>query len=160
MNNAKERELLTENIKNGETVEKEPEYYQRAAVYGDNDYGNTYVEVDLKNQHMYFYKSGSLVLESDCVTGNPNRGNGTPKGTYGITYKEREATLVGEDYETPVEYWMPFNGNIGLHDASWRNEFGGNIYKESGSHGCVNLPPSVAKQLYEVISKGDPVFVY
>lgn len=68
--------------------------------------------------------------------------------------------LRGEDYETPVSYWMPFNGNVGLHDASWRKQFGGDIYKKSGSHGCVNMPPEKAKELFSLIEKGDPVIVY
>ena len=39
----------------------------------------------------------------------------------------------------------------GLHDASWRSSFGGSIYKTNGSHGCVNMPYSVAKAIYENI---------
>ena len=160
MNTEEEINLLKQYIKAGETVEKEPEYYQRAASYEGNDYGNTYVEVNLKKQHLYFYKDGELIIESDFVSGNTSRGNGTPVGTYSITYKERDATLEGEDYSTPVSYWMPFNGNIGLHDASWRTKFGGDIYKTSGSHGCVNLPFEVAETIYEYIEKGDAVIVY
>ena len=68
--------------------------------------------------------------------------------------------LTGEDYETPVSYWMPFNGNIGLHDADWRASFGGTLYKNNGSHGCVNLPPKAAQLIYEQISAGDPVLCY
>ena len=70
------------------------------------------------------------------------------------------ATLTGENYATPVSYWMPFNGNIGMHDANWRSSFGGNIYKTNGSHGCVNLPPSVAAELYGYVEKGTPVICY
>lgn len=55
---------------------------------------------------------------------------------------------------------MPFNGNIGLHDATWRSTFGGTIYKTSGSHGCVNLPPAVAKTIFENIAAGVPVLCY
>ena len=71
-----------------------------------------------------------MVDESDFVSGCVNKGTTTPRGTYGITYKERDATLNGENYSSPVKYWMPFNGDIGMHDADWRNEgdFGGDIY--------------------------------
>ena len=58
------------------------------------------------------------------------------------------------EYETPVKYWMPFNGGVGLHDASWRGSFGGNIYQNSGSHGCINLPPKTVKRLYDLVSVG------
>ena len=60
----------------------------------------------------------------------------------------------------PVSYWMPFNGNIGMHDASWRSSFGGDIYKTNGSHGCINLPVSVAQELYGYVEKGTPVICY
>ncbi|MCR5409963.1 MAG: L,D-transpeptidase, partial [Lachnospiraceae bacterium] len=83
-----------------------------------------------------------------------------PEGTYAITYKERDSTLVGEGYESSVKYWMPFNGNIGLHDASWRDEFGGHIYYFKGSHGCVNLPTAKAAEIYDQVEKGEPVIVY
>ena len=77
-----------------------------------------------------------------------------------MTYKERNAMLVGENYETPVSYWMPFNQNVGLHDAVWRDSFGGSIYKTSGSHGCINLPYAIAKQIYGYAEKGMPVICY
>lgn len=151
---------LKELIQNGEQLVREPAYFQTAQQYGDDDIGDTYVEVNLTAQHLFFYKEGSLILESDFVSGNLTKNNGTPTGTYPVQYKEREATLVGEDYETPVEYWMPFNGNIGLHDASWRSDFGKAYYLTSGSHGCINMPPSAAKTMYENISRGVAVVVY
>ena len=160
MNEAKEAAAVLEIIKNGEQQTREPEYLQKAASHGDYDYGNTYVEINLTAQHLFFYKNGKLVVETDFVSGNSSKGWSTPAGAYPLTYKERNATLNGEDYSTPVSYWMPFNGNIGLHDASWRAAFGGTIYKTNGSHGCVNLPPSAAKKIYENISAGDPVLCY
>ena len=99
-------------------------------------------------------------MESEFVSGNAARGFDTPAGIYGITYKEQDAMLVGENYETPVSYWMPFNGNIGLHDAVWRDSFGADIYKKSGSHGCINMPYLKAKELYGEIAKGTPVICY
>ena len=64
------------------------------------------------------------------------------------------------EYETPVSYWMPFNGGIGFHDANWRSKFGGAIYQTSGSHGCVNLPPAKAAALYDLVYTGIPVICY
>lgn len=160
MNYGQEAIELAEMIENGESGARTPVYYQTAASYDTPDYGNTYVEINLTAQHLFFYKDGELILESDFVSGNSARGYDTPAGVYGITYKQRNATLVGETYETPVSYWMPFNGNIGLHDASWRSSFGGDIYKTNGSHGCINLPPAKAKELYEYVEKGTPVICY
>lgn len=156
----KETEAVLAIVKAGEQQTREPEYLQKAASHGENDYGNTYVEINLTAQHLYFYKNGKLLVESDFVSGNEARGWSTPSGAYPLTYKQRNATLRGEGYATPVSYWMPFNGGIGLHDANWRGSFGGSIYKTNGSHGCINLPPSVAKTIFENISAGDPVLCY
>ena len=157
---AKETAALVSLIKNGEQTSREPEYSQKAASHSGNDYGNTYVEINLTAQHLYFYANGKLLVESDFVSVNAAKGWSTPAGAYSITYKQRNATLKGQGYATPVSYWMPFNGGIGLHDANWRKTFGGTIYKNGGSHGCVNLPPAVAKTIYENISAGDPVLCY
>jgi len=155
-----EVEELTELIKNGEQITKEPVYFQIAQQYGKDDIGNTYVEVNLTAQHLFFYKEGELILESDFVSGNLSKGWGTPTGTYPVQYKENDATLVGEDYETPVKYWMPFNKNIGFHDATWRDEFGKDIYLKKGSHGCINMPPKAAKVMFQNIKRGVAVVVY
>lgn len=162
-----EYKALTSNIKKAETVTREPKYSNKAASHGATDVGSTYAEVDLTNQHMYFIKDGKVVLDSAIVTGNPNRGNATPQGTYTLTYKQRNATLRGTkkpdgtyEYETPVAYWMPFNGGIGFHDATWQSSFGGSRYKTHGSHGCVNMPKEKAAKLYDLISAGTPVICY
>lgn len=155
-----ETEALMENIKAGDVVSKEPTYAKTANSHEENDYGNTYVEVNLTAQHLYYYKNGTLVLESDFVSGNESKGWNTPTGVFGLYYKQKDKTLRGEDYATPVSFWMPFNGGVGFHDATWRKDFGGNYYRKSGSHGCINLPYSAAKKLYENIDSGCPVFVY
>lgn len=160
MNRSQETFELTELIKNGEKLERTPVYYQKARQYGYDDIGSTYVEVNLSNQHLYFYKNGSLILESDFVSGNVEANWSTPTGTYSVKYKDYDAVLVGEDYETPVDYWMPFNQGVGFHDAAWRDEFGGNIYIKNGSHGCINMPPANAEIMFNNIESGVPVIVY
>lgn len=155
-----EADELAAIIRSGESQTREPIYKQKAASHGENDYGDTYVEINLTAQHLYYYKDGSLVVESDFVSGNQSKGWATPAGVYPLTYKQRDAVLKGEDYKTPVDYWMPFNGGIGLHDATWRSSFGGTLYKNGGSHGCVNLPHSVAAKIFENISAGTPVLCY
>ena len=99
-------------------------------------------------------------METDIVSGNINRGNGSPDGIFKIVYCQRNATLVGEDYESNVKYFMPFAYNVGIHDASWRNSFGGEIYKKSGSHGCINVPEDAAKTLIDAMDLGTPVIAY
>ncbi len=135
-----------------------------ADMHEGNDVGSTYAEVDLSNQMMYFVQNGQVVLQSGIVTGNPNKGNGTPQGVYSLAYKALDQVLRGTkkpdgtyEYETPVKFWMPFNGGIGFHDATWQSSFGGSRYQTNGSHGCVNLPYDVAAQLYNLITAGTPV---
>lgn len=160
VNQAEETEALETALLNCESQDREPIYHQTAASHTGPDYGNTYVEINLSAQHLFFYKEGELLVESDFVSGNESMGWATPAGAFPLTYKERDATLRGPEYVTPVSYWMPFNGDIGMHDSSWRNSYGKNIYKNNGSHGCINLPPSVAKTIYENIEKGMPVLCY
>jgi hypothetical protein len=156
----KEVSELTELIKNGEQLIREPAYFQTAQQYGQDDIGDTYVEVNITAQHLFFYKEGELILETDFVSGDLSKEYGTPVGTYPIQYKDNDATLVGEDYATPVKYWMPFNRNIGFHDASWRDEYGKDIYLTNGSHGCINMPPKAAEKMYQNIHRGVAVVVY
>ena len=155
-----ERKALIENIEHGEVIEKEPLYTQRAICRDEDDIGNTYVEINITRQYLWFYKDGKIVTEGDVVTGNPNKDNATKLGVYMINYKQKGSTLSGEGYESHVIYWMRFNGNIRLHDASWRDSFGGDIYISNGSHGCVNAPLYLAKMIFENIEAGTPVICY
>lgn len=160
INRKAEVAALSEIIRSGNSQEREPVYSQTAAARGENDYGNTYVEINLSAQHLYYYVDGQLLVESDFVSGNEARGMGTPGGAFPLTYKQRNAVLRGQGYASPVSYWMPFNGGIGMHDASWRGSFGGRIYKTNGSHGCINLPASAARTIFENIFSGIPVLCY
>ena len=157
---SKEFNELISNIKNGEIIKKEPIYIQKAWGTRENDIGNTYVEINLTNQSLWFYKNGELIVQGDVVTGSISDGNATPQGTYILNYKQKDATLKGAGYSSNVKYWMPFNCNIGIHDASWRWSFGGSIYKRDGSHGCVNVPEYLAKKIYENIEPGTPIICY
>lgn len=135
---------------------------------GGQDWGKRYVDVDLSEQYARFYDdAGSIIWESPIVSGLPRDGRATPRGVYSLNQKASPSTLIGykpdgtKDYETKVQYWMPFKGNaVGFHDASWQSSFGGNRYTYSGSHGCVNLPPAKAKELYGIIRTGDVVVVH
>lgn len=157
-------------------------------LQGENDIGDTYIEVNLSEQKVIGYKNGKKIAEGDCVSGKESAGNGTCIGLYKIQDKLSPTVLRGEkkpvtktetkknkkgkkvkkttttyeyEYESPVTYWIQFNGGIGLHDAAgWRSQYGGSIYYYSGSHGCVNLPLDLAKTLYENFELGDPVVVY
>lgn len=166
LDQAQETAALVGMIRTGQSQSREPQY---AAAGADrtSDWGNTYAEVDLSGQHVYMIKDGAVVWDAPCVTGDVAKGYATPAGIYSLTYKETDRILRGQkkadgsyEYESHVDYWMPFNGGIGFHDANWRNKFGGTIYLYAGSHGCINLPPQKAKLLYDFVYKGMPVICY
>lgn len=160
INTVEETEASSAAIKEGQTITRPPAYLQTVLSYGNNDIGSTYVEIDLTKQHLWFYKNSSLIAEGDVVTGNVSSNHTTPKGIYRLKYKTRNTILRGIDYAAPVDYWMPFNGGIGIHDASWRSEFGGNIYMTDGSHGCINSPYNLAKTIYDNIEVDTPIICY
>ena len=157
INQTAETDALVEAVKACQTTEREPIYESRGATHDGYDFGQTYIEVDLATQHLYFYKDGKVIIDSPFVSGNVSKNYTTPPGLFELYYKQKDRVLKGEDYAAPVKYWMPFNGGIGLHDADWRSKFGGTIYQTNGSHGCINLPPKVAAQVYENAYKGIPI---
>ena len=121
---------------------------------------STYVDVDLTNQILVYYQQGEVVLTSEIVSGNVGAGNGTPTGVFFIDAKVPGKYLVGPTWNVWVDRWMKFTGAVGIHDASWRSKFGGNIYQYNGSHGCVNLPHDVALTLYDMVDIGTMVVVH
>lgn len=166
---------LVEAVASGSPQTLEVSFSQRGAVVPDSggrDWGNRYIDIDLSEQHVYMYdEDGSLIWESDCVTGDTSQGHDTPTGVYEMnSYRASgNVKLTGEidpdtgepEYISYVDYWMPFIGNlVALHDADWRSSFGGNIYTYNGSHGCVNLPVSKAKELFDLCEIGDVVVVH
>ncbi len=158
---------LAQDIADHLTTTREPVYSSREFSSDNNGFGNTYVEIDVSRQHVWFYKDGSRIVDSECVTGKMVKSRYTPAGIFTLVSKTSPKTLRGPkqadgsyEWESDVTFWMPFNGGIGLHDATWRSSFGGNIYKNSGSHGCVNLPYNVAKTIYNNIEVGTPIIVY
>ena len=153
-------DALIEHIKTGGNKTIEPVYSSEALTRNANDIGNSYVEIDLDQQMVYVYIEGEQRVSTPTVTGNTTAGYNTPTGVDALIYKGTDVVLRGEDYAAPVEYWMPFNGDIGLHDADWRSAFGGDIYQGNGSHGCVNLPPENAKAIFDLVYPGMPVVVH
>lgn len=164
---SEESQALMKDLKNGKNVSRKPKYSQIPYYIGGgvNDIGTSYVEIDIGSQHLWLYQKGRVVVECPIVTGSLAGGYGTPKGVYYLVYKAEGVSLRGRNsdgstYNSPVKYWMPFYQDYGMHDASWRGEFGGSIYRTGGSHGCVNMPSSAAAILYARITAGYPVVVH
>ena len=120
---------------------------------------NTYVEIDIPKQRMWFYKNGTLLVDTPVVTGNKGTAD-TPKGYFSVYSRARNTYLTGPGYSSFVQYWMAFSGGCGIHDASWRSTFGGNIYTYNGSHGCVNTPTAAVTKIYNNSAIGTPVIIY
>ena len=142
-------------------------YVTRSKTVTKNAYGvsvgGTYIEISIKQQHMWFYRNGKLYCHTDVVTGNADGYHNTPKGAFTVIQRQSPAVLVGADYSCPVSYWLGFTyGGVGIHDSSWRSnsEYGGNTYKGNGSHGCVNTPYSAVKKIYQKAGYGTRVVVY
>ena len=164
----KEAAQLMQEIQSGTQITREPVYSMRANAHGINDLGDTYIEVDLTEQYMWYYQNGNIIFQSEIVSGLPgDPDRKTPPGIFTLNSKSSPSVLRGEmtangtySYEQPVTYWMPFNGGIGFHDADWQPDFGGDRYLTGGSHGCINLPPENAGQLYSLIQYDVPIICF
>lgn len=117
-----------------------------------------YVIIDLSDQKLWLYENKNLILSTSIVTGSPL--TPTREGMFKIKRKQTDRFLTGEDYQAYVNYWMPFDGGIGLHDASWRKKFGSDIYLKDGSHGCVNMPKNITDDIFENVNVGTKVLVH
>ncbi len=155
-----EKEYLYQAFTEGQREVHEPSYLQEAKEKGLDDIGDTYIEVDMGRQHMYYYEDGELVVDAPVVTGDMMRRRDTPAMVCYVNEKQKNRVLRGPGYASPVKYWMPIKGGIGIHDARWRSEFGGDIYKTSGSHGCINTPEEEMARLYECAEVGTPVVLF
>ena len=163
---SKMEKRLTTDLKNDKDVTRDAIYTKDVtSLKNGNDIGSSYVEVNISTQMVYCVIKGKKVLSTPVVTGNVAEGHATPYGVFILNYKATNVNLKGQnadgsDYSSHVSYWMPFNGGIGLHDATWRSSFGGGIYKSNGSHGCVNMPSGAAASLYAHVHAGMPVIVH
>ena len=168
-------QLIQQAVANKQTGEIQIPTKQTAAQYnglGGRDWG-AYVDIDISEQHVRYYDANDqLIWESGCITGNPNTDHDTPTGIYAINNKEQNVQLTGvtdpetgePEYISYVDYWMSFiGGAVGLHDADWQAASSFNdptAYTWTGSHGCVNLPPAKAAELYNIIQLNDCVIVH
>ncbi|APT18653.1 hypothetical protein FC62_GL001118 [Amylolactobacillus amylotrophicus DSM 20534] len=164
INIAAEAAQLTADLLATKNVSRTPAIQGSGYHKDGTDIGNTYVEVDKVNQHMWVYVDGVEQISTDVVTGKP--GQDTPVGVYNVWAKQRNATLRGNNddgtkYASPVSYWMPIDDNgVGIHDSPWQPKYGGDWYLAHGSHGCINTPPATMAKLYNIVAIGTPVIVF
>lgn len=159
--------IKTEEIKINTEIEIEID--SESPIENNDLYGFTipvgiWINVDIDSQTLSVMEGRETLLSTSCVTGTKGIYD-TPLGTYAVIYKAKGQYLNGfnadgTSYQSWVDYWIPFYGGYGIHDASWRNDFGEDIYTYSGSHGCVNVPPLVAPEIYDLVDVGTPVYVH
>ena len=154
-------DFIMDKLKNGESYTGKPIYDEDPVT----ENLTSYIEIDITRQRVFMYVDGECIVDTPTVTGNIGAGYYTPTGVFYLNNKVYDTVLRGTNrdgskYASPVLYWMPFYKGFGLHDASWRDKFGGEIYKHNGSHGCVNLPTNAAKTIYDNITYDLPIFIY
>ena len=152
---------LVQAIQEGQNITTEPVYLYSGKDRRVNDIGDTYVEICITTQTMWCYKDGQLVVETPVVTGDHSTGFDTPSGSvWAIDAKKADAEF--KLFPVKVAFWLPFNGDCGIHDSTWRgeSEYGGQTYLTNGSHGCVNTPYDAASKIFDAVEIGDPVIVY
>ena len=160
INQQKEAAFLLEYLKNPVETVRTPVYIKDVTYQDKSRIENTYVEVDMTLQKMFFFSEGEKVFETEVVTGCTAKGWGTPELVAYVNYKRKNTYLTGKNYRSFVNYWVPVYRGIGLHDATWRKEFGGELYKKSGSHGCINTPLEKMEELYDMLEVGMPVVIH
>ncbi|MEG0365082.1 MAG: L,D-transpeptidase [Erysipelotrichales bacterium] len=165
---AKVYDAVLNNYNLSENVEAVKISKPKVVYEGHKSIDDKLVEVSIADQKVYLYSSGKLIKTAEVVTGKPNGTMDTTKGKYTVMYKTTNFTLKGDaygyDYKLPVKYWIPFEGGggIGLHDAPWRahHDFGGQRYKTTGSHGCVNMRLEDVRFIYNEVVAGTAVWVH
>jgi lipoprotein-anchoring transpeptidase ErfK/SrfK len=133
---------------------------------GQNEQGKLLL-VSIAQQHIWACEGTVPVKESAVTTGASaltNVDDATPTGTFRIYSKQTNTTLKGCDvngcWNDPVAYWMPFDDQVGFHDASWQTfPFGSSLYATQGSHGCVHLPLDFITWVYSWTPIGTTVKV-
>ncbi len=157
---AEYKQLIGE-LKERKSVRREPIYKQKAKLQGTkDDIGSTYIEIDMTGQELYYYLDGNLKLTTKVVTGNISRRRGTPAGVNYVAVKQKDRILKGDNYASHVNFWMQVYKGIGIHDSTWRDDYGGDIYMTGGSHGCINTPYDMMKILYGEVELDTPVVMF
>lgn len=157
-----EAELLQVNI--DDEMSQTPEEAVEPDTAGPTDAieEEPYVLIDLSDQILYIVQGDMYLLTTPVVTGLANSSRATPTGEYRIYSKEFDRYLKGPGYNCHVDYFMPFNGGIGIHDASWRTDeefMAGDTYLTNGSHGCINVPCNIISEVSDYCEVGTIVIV-
>jgi hypothetical protein len=138
-------------------------------------FANKKIVVDKTKQRLTAYEYGIMVFEETVSTGVI--GSATPLGEYEVFMKTPSRymqgplsipegldtsdplldwTQVKDYYDLPGVPWNLYFSKSGLvvHGAYWHNNFG-----SRWSHGCVNVPTEIMKEIYEWADLGTVIEV-
>lgn len=118
--------------------------------------------VDRSEQKLYAYDGDELFMETDISTGLELWP--TPRGTFTVFKKTPSRYMQGplpnipgsDAYDLPGVPWNLYftEGGAVIHGAYWHDSFGSQY-----SHGCVNVEPDIARELYDWTVLGTTVIV-
>lgn len=131
----------------------------------NTDIGNSYVEISIEKQHLWYYENGVCLIDTDVTTGKSLDELDTPTGVFQVLQLATDYTMYGSYGSAFVHYFIKVTKDgVAIHDASWRNVYGGEEYKTNGSHGCINTPYDAVSKLYELLNAKQtdvtPVIIY
>lgn len=164
-------------VYNGDSENKMPRYELCEIYDGNSDYyviksdkifgyvnkrnitklDGKFVVIDISSQSLSLYNDTDIMMKTSIVSGSLD--NPSDIGFFKVYSKRQNTYLTGDNYSRFVNYWIAYNGGEGMHDAIWRNEFGGTIYKKNGSHGCINMKLKDAEYVYDNVKIGTKVLV-
>lgn len=170
-------EDLENALRGHENGTRDPKWAMTAQGWDNGGLTGTYVEISLSEQKLYLYKSGSLLMSCDIVSGAPGADTQTRCGIFSIDKKKTSAAIakdevIGADNlasedsdadnlkQTKVRYLISYDGTRGIRDASWRSSFGGTVYQSAGTLGSIDVSKNDMKTIYSNVKDGTPVVVY
>lgn len=130
------------------------------------------IVINIGKQQMVYYENYDIKVNTNVVTGMAGIDD-TKIGDWKVEEKLSPYRTKGPGYDAVVSYWLTlyigdiygFSGEghivdrVGIHDASWRTDWGSSAYLYNGSHGCVNTPFAPMQYIFQNCSVGDPVII-
>lgn len=158
----------SEENKKAVTIKREPLYlntaYQRNSKDPSKDWDpKNYTEISLSEQKVYVFRKGKVAFSCRCISGLPVKDRATRTGAYFVKEHRPEYTMTGDDYRTHVKHWVRITWTgTGFHPATWQpwSRWTKTMYKTKGSHGCLNLEPSDAEKIYNMVKYREAVFIH
>ena len=116
--------------------------------------GKRWIEVNLSDQTLTAWQGDVALMYTSVSTGKAS--TPTVTGRFHIGTKYTAQRMIGPGYNLPnVPAVMYFYQGYAIHGAYWNPPFG-----TPSSHGCVNVRPSEAEQLFEWAPPGTEVWVH